>query len=99
MHAALDEVRGHDIEVEEAAVVRDADVTFLGVEVGKAREPVHVPDVVGADENPPRSDFALEPADARVQRGDIERLPNGVNGRSLDRSQLVREIENACCVR
>ncbi len=62
-HAGVHEVARDHVQVEEAAVVGDADEALPRVELRQALEPVHLPQVLRADVNPVRADVLLQKAD------------------------------------
>ena len=82
-HSAPDQVRGHDVEVEEAPMIRRADVALRRIQLGKPLEPVHVEQVLRDDGDPLGPDVALTEPHRPVERAGLERATNGVDGDSL----------------
>ena len=84
-HAAAHEHRRDDVEVEEAPVVRDADVALRRVELREALEAVEVPEVLRALVDPAGADRPLAPAQGLVDGAGLEAPANQADLRLLDR--------------
>src|SRR5262249_13312954 len=92
--APADEKARHDVQVEEAPVVRHAQVALAQIELGEAVQAVDVAQVLGEVGDPRGADRPLAPAQRGVE-GLIEALLHELAMEPLERRQLFARGRHA----